>query len=198
MSKYLFNLMLALFALSGVAGAAGSSVWSDSYALESNGQYEKAAALIAPLMGKGEESELAVLRYGWLNYLQGNHNDAIRAYKRALERNPRSFDARLGVALPLMAQQRWNEAARYLNQVIAQSPYNYPAHVRLMACEEGLRKWETLAAHSMKLAAYYPSDATIWSIWRAPMPGRASRIWPAALISRCWYASPNMWRPNAI
>jgi len=158
------KFMLALIMLMAAPSftlAASKNIWSDSYALEANGQYEKAAALMVPLLNKGTENELALLRYGWLNYLQGNFNDAIKAYKQALERNQRSFDARLGIALPLMAQQRWNEASRYLKQVLAQSPYNYLAHIRLMACEEGLRKWETLAKHSMTLSAYYPSDASI-------------------------------------
>ncbi len=141
--------------------AASNNVWSDSYALEANGKYEKAAALMVPLFNNGNENELALLRYGWLNYLQGNFNDAIKAYKQALERNQHSLDAKLGIALPLMAQQRWNEASRYLNQVLAQSPYNYLAHIRLMACEEGLRKWETLARHSMSISTCYPSDASI-------------------------------------
>jgi len=159
--KLMLPLMMLVMMLPGFAQAASKNIWSNSYALEANGKYEKAAALMVPLLNKGHESELALLRYGWLNYLQGNFNDAIHAYKAALERNQRSFDARLGIALPLMAQQRWNEASRYLKQVLAQSPYNYTAHIRLMVCEEGLRKWETLAKHSTSLSAYYPSNASI-------------------------------------
>jgi len=153
--------LIILIALPCFAHAADNTVWSDSYALEANGKYDKAAAVLAPLLNKGRDSELALMRYGWLNYLQGNYNDSIRNYKQALERNSRSFDARLGITLPLMAQQRWNEASRYLQQILIQSPYHYWAHIKLMACEEGLRKWETLAKHSTSLAAYYPSDATI-------------------------------------
>jgi len=156
----LMLVLVLLMAVPSFTQAASKNIWSDSYALEANGKYEGAAALMVPLLNKGTDNELALLRYGWLNYLQGNFNDAIKAYKQALERNPRSFDARLGIALPLMAQQRWKEASRYLNQVLAQSPFNYLAHIRLMACEEGLRKWETLAKHSMTVSAYYPSDAS--------------------------------------
>ena len=144
-----------------VSGGENESIWSSSYTLEANGKYEKAAALLVPFLDRGEYSEFALMRYGWLSYLQGNHNDAIRSYKRALKRNPRSFDARLGIALPLMAQQRWKEASGHLRQLLAKSPYNYTAHIRLMVCEEGLRKWEQLEKHTMDIAAYYPSDATI-------------------------------------
>jgi len=158
--KSMLTLIMLVMAVPAFAQAAGKSVWSDSYALEANGNYEQAAALMVPLLGRGSDGELALLRYGWLNYLQGNYNDSIGAYKQALEHNQRSFDARLGIALPLMAQQRWNEAARYLRQVLAQSPKHYLASLRLLVCEEGLRKWDTMAKHSLEVAAYYPSDAS--------------------------------------
>ena len=160
MLKYIICVLMLVSVPALAQAKAGHSVWSSSYALEANGQYEKAAALMVPLLDAGSESELATLRYAWLSYLQGNYNDATQAYKKALEHNQRSFDARLGIALPLMAQQRWAEASRYLKQVLAQSPYHYTANVRLMACEEGLRKWGVLVKHATNLAAYYPSDAT--------------------------------------
>ncbi len=137
------------------------SDWMDSYTLEASGQYEKAAAVLVPYLGSGERSEFATLRYAWLNYLQGNFNDAASAYKKAMAQNARSLEAKLGVALPLMAQQRWREATRYLKQVLAQAPMNYTAHVRLMACEEGLRQWHELEMHAETVASYYPSDATV-------------------------------------
>jgi len=154
------TLMLLAMTMPAFAQAASNNIWSDSYALEANGKYEKAAALMLPLLNQSNENELALLRYGWLNYLQGNFNDAIKAYKQALEHNQRSFDARLGIVLPLMAQQRWSEASRYLRQILAQSPNHYLANLRLLVCEEALRKWNTLAKHSMAMSAYYPSDAS--------------------------------------
>jgi len=159
--KQMLTLLMLVMAMPALVQAASKSVWSDSYALEANGKYEKAAALMVPLLNRSSEGELALLRYGWLNYLQANYNDSIGAYKQALEHNQRSFDARLGIVLPLMAQQRWNEAARYLRQILAQSPNHYLANLRLLTCEEGLRKWDTMAKHSLAIAAYYPSDASI-------------------------------------
>lgn len=152
---------LLTFGLSSTLLAAKSDdPWRSSYIYESKGEYEKAAALLTPMLDKGAYQEYATLRYAWLHYLQGNYNDAIRSYKKALTRNARSFDARLGVSLPLMAQGRWKEAAGYLKQVIGQSPYHYTAHSRLMTAEEGMRKWSTLEQHAKSIAAYYPSDTT--------------------------------------
>jgi len=137
------------------------SVWSQSYSLESKGEYEKAAALMLPLIDSQGVGEFALMRYGWLNYLQGNYNNAIHAYNRALEHNTHSFDARLGIALPLMAQKRWRKAAYYLTQIIDQSPFQYTANMRLLACEEGLRQWDDLEKHASMMATYYPTDVGV-------------------------------------
>jgi len=153
--------LLAMACLPNAWAAELENRWATSYALEANGQYEQAAALMVSEMDHGNASEFALLRYGWLNYLQGNYNDAIRTYTRAMERNHASIDAKLGIALPLMAQKRWREASRYLNQVLGQSPYDYTAHVRLLICKEGLRQWEALQHHADILTAYYPTDATV-------------------------------------
>jgi len=160
MKKFIIVSLLSLGLANAAFASENKDIWQKSHVLESKGEYEKAAAVLTPLLNH-KASEYALLRYGWLNYLQGNYNDAIDSYKRALNFNSRSFDARLGMSLPLMAQGRWKEASRYLKQVIGQSPYHYLAHVRLMICEEGLRQWETLEKHSQSMAAYYPSDATI-------------------------------------
>ncbi|MDQ6961961.1 MAG: tetratricopeptide repeat protein [Mariprofundaceae bacterium] len=150
-------LALCLLGMSLAQAKESSTPWQTSYALEASGQYEQAAAVLVPLLGYGGSSEFALLRYGWLNYLQGNYNDSIRAYTRSLTRNTRSIDARLGIALPLLVQQRWREAAKYAQQVIAVSPWNYSAHESLMRCEEGLKQWETLAKHARDVSSYYPS-----------------------------------------
>jgi len=159
MFKYITAIIL-LISSTGIAFSKEiKNDWVGSYTLEASGEYEKAASLLLPYMGEGERSEFATLRYAWLNYLQGNFNDAVRNYKKAMERNPRSVDAKLGIILPLIAQQRWREAMRYINQVLAQAPLNYTAHVRLMVCEEGLRNWQALEKHARTVAASYPTDA---------------------------------------
>ncbi|RLL51330.1 hypothetical protein D8Y20_09595 [Mariprofundus sp. EBB-1] len=155
------SMMFALIGFTSVVnGAETKSPWSTSYTLEANGEYEKAASVIYPFTDNSDENEFALIRYGWLNYLQGNFNDSIQSYQRALDRNNRSIDARLGIALPLMAQRRWSSAMNYLKQIIGLSPLNYTAHVRLMVCEEGLRNWETLEKHAKEVSANYPTDAT--------------------------------------
>ena len=131
------------------------SPWQESYRLESNFQYD--AALNA-LNGVSSDSELVFLRRGWLNYLKGSHSKSIEYYNKAINKNEKSLDARLGIILPLMAQQRWREAASNANKVLKVAPWNYHAHARLMATEEALKQWSQLEKHARSVAERYPSD----------------------------------------
>ncbi len=138
---------------------AGDSVWKKSQQLEAKSKYQQAASVIESKAASN--NEYAVLRYAYLKYLQGEYNDSIRSYKKAIELNSASIDARLGITLPLMAQQRWRQVKSYMLHVLQLSRWNYTAHVRLMLAEEGMRKWTTLEQHAEQLAKVYPGDATV-------------------------------------
>jgi len=155
---YCFLLLLTLFLISPTIKA---DEWGDSYKLEAEGKYSAAAEALNSFIVKKPINEFALLRHGWLNYSSRNYNDAIHDYKQALTLNPNSLDARLGLILPIMAQGRWREAALHATKVLDVAPWQYHAHIRLMACEEAMQQWSTLEKHASKVAERYPSDATI-------------------------------------
>ena len=154
---------IAVFAAVLLLFSAGTraDVWAESYKLEAEGKYGDAARLFDPLLKKESGNEFARLRRAWLHYLAGDYNDAQGDYKKALDVNPRSLDAQIGLTLPLLAQQRWREAAIIARQALAVAPWNYYAHLRLLAAEEGQRQWQALREHSDQLHERYPSDAAI-------------------------------------
>lgn len=158
MNSYKTLLCAALLAFS--AGSL-ADVWSQSYTLEAVGKYDDAARLFDPVLKKEPGNEFARLRRAWLHYLAGDYNDSQSDYKNALETNPQSLDAQIGLALPLLAQQRWKEAAIVARQALEVAPWNYFAHLRLMVAEEGQRDWQALRDHCDRLHQRYPSDATI-------------------------------------
>lgn len=135
-------------------------VWQQSYSLERQGKYAQAAAVLDILLRSFPNSEFALMRRGWLEYLQGKHNESLRSYNQALAVNSKSIEARLGQTLPLMAQKRWTEAESVARKVIALSAWDYTAHVRLLICEEAQRKWDDMARHAAELSAHYPGDPT--------------------------------------
>ena len=151
--------MAALLLMASASAWASESSWQKSYRLEAEGKYAEASAALDGANGNAD-ADLALMRRGWLSYLQGRYNEAVDFYGRAISRNPKSLEARNGIALPLLAQQRWREAASHARQAIAESAWDYTAHLRLIIAEEGQRDWKTLAEHAEKVAEHYPSDAT--------------------------------------
>jgi len=133
--------------------------WRESYRLEGLYQYD---AAISALNSISSDNELALLRRGWLNYLKGSHSKAIEYYKKAISKNANSLDARLGMILPLLAQQRWREAEQDANKILEIAPWNGLAHIRLMQSEEALKQWSQLAKHAESVYQRYPTDATAW------------------------------------
>lgn len=136
--------------------------WAESYRLEAQKNYDQAARALRSLP---QNLELVQLRGAYLAYMQGHHDEALKGYRRALEINPLSLDAQLGLTLPLLAQHRWNEAAIECRKVLDQCAWNYWAHLRLLVAEEGLQQWKTLAVHGRELARRYPSDASASVYW---------------------------------
>ena len=179
--KRIFALLLVL---SSLAAQAEESAWQKSYRLEAAARYAEAFSALDGVED-GADGGFALSRRGWLAHLQGKYGEAISLYQHALERNPKSLDARLGITLPLLARQRWREAAMYARQVITESAWNYTAHVRLLAAEEGQHEWRAMAEHAQRLVERYPSDATAWVyLARAGLAGGCPRsresVWKGA------------------
>jgi tetratricopeptide (TPR) repeat protein len=137
---------------------ANDDAWGRSVNLEVNGQYEAAAHSLEAIIQQDKNNEYAHLRSGWLYYLAAKYSTSIKHYQTALKLNKQSLDARLGLMLPLMAQMRWREAAQLAEAVIGESSLDYYAHLRLMICEEGLKSWEQLRDHALRMIDFYPSD----------------------------------------
>lgn len=155
--------LLFSFLLTPVAYAQDATL-QNSYTLEAQGKYQEAMNALLAAENKSPEANASFIisRRGWLAYLLGSYGESAKYYKAALERNPKSIEARLGATLPLLAQQRWKEAALYAKQVIGESAWDVSAHLRLMQAEEGLREWRTLEEHARSFTDRYPADVNAW------------------------------------
>jgi len=130
----LLCLLAALFsamALSSMSVLAQANVWQNSYQLEAAGNYAEALAAIGSVPANGAEAEFKTLRRGWLYYLLGSHNEAIREYRFAIDRNSQSVDARIGIVLPLLAQKRWREAEKNARESLDLASNNHTRLLRL-------------------------------------------------------------------
>lgn len=154
-----FAVAMALVMAS--AAQAQQDPWSESYRLEKAGRHADAQALVEPLATRQSPHEFALLRSGWLLYLQGRYREAEERYLRAAEVNPRSVEAWRGAMLPQMALFKWSDALKSGQRVTAANSWDYIANIRIMICEEAMSRWGDLARHAAAMSARYPSDATV-------------------------------------
>ena len=150
---YIFTILLLI----PFVGNASDSIWKRSHDLEAKGDYEEAALLLKPWAATGDE--YATLHYAYLMYMQGEYNESIEYYDKAIKLNPKSLSAKLGITLPQIAQGRWRQVKIYTRQVLVRSDWNYTAHQRLMMAEEAEKKWHTLGKHADGVVEVYPADA---------------------------------------
>jgi tetratricopeptide (TPR) repeat protein len=160
MKKIRLALLLAGLLTTSWAYADNDAAWSNSYSLEASKKYAEALTALNAIPASGENAQLLLLRQGWLTYLQGQYNDSVKYYQEAMQQNPKSLDAVLGVTLPLLAQQRWQEAAVNAKQVLNSSPNQYTAYLRLIVAEEGARDWSAMKQHAEELTEHYPTDTS--------------------------------------
>jgi tetratricopeptide (TPR) repeat protein len=137
---------------------AQESVWQNSYTLEAAGKYAEALSALDAVPANGLDAELKLLRRGWLFYYAGKFDESLREYRLAIERNPKSMDARLGICLPLLAAKRWREAEQAARTALDLVPNNYTGLVRLAAAQEGMQDWPAMLKTSNMLVSLYPSD----------------------------------------
>jgi tetratricopeptide (TPR) repeat protein len=159
----LHTLLIALtaaLALQTNSVAAQEAVWQSSYTYEAAGKYVDAMSVLDTVTANGPDAELKLLRRGWLYYLPGRMDESIREYRLAIERNPKSIDARLGLTLPLLATKRWREAEQASKAVLELAPNSYVGQVRLATAQEGLQDWSALLKTATSLATSFPTDAT--------------------------------------
>ena len=150
----------ALFTLNWCGQAvAQTEEWTNSYKSEAAGNYQQAAQQLEKLAAS---DELSQLRRSYLLYMQGRYPDAVKGYQRALEMNPQSFDAVLGLSLVLLAQGRWSDAAAQANWVLQNAPGNYVAQLRMLVAEQGQLKWNDVSKRAEELVRRYPTDPTMW------------------------------------
>lgn len=153
--RLLFVLLISLPALG------NPSIWQKSYNLEYEKKYNLAVEELRKLQATELKNEFYWLRIGWLNYLSGNQSASLQAYQKAIKLNALSIEAKLGLSLPLLSQNRCQEVTTLSKQILKIAPYQYQAHVNLMYCEQYTKRWTKLIQHANLLHQRYPADASI-------------------------------------
>lgn len=125
------SLALAAAPARGAGGRSIPELFESSFALEATGQYARALEAVEAILRQRPDDYVANLRAGWLSYLLGAHDKAVRFYEKASDVEPKAIEPRLGLMLPLMAARQWARAAEVARRILEVDPRNYLARSRL-------------------------------------------------------------------
>ncbi|NPB04860.1 MAG: hypothetical protein GXO08_00530 [Aquificae bacterium] len=132
--------------------------YEKSYLYERLGDYKNAIRVLMPVYEAYPEGYTVNLRLGWLYYLWGKYKNSEFHYRKAVKAVPSSAEAKLGLSLPLSAQQKWNEVESLMYRVLAVDYYNYYGNLRLCQALREQKKYDLMMAVAKKMLALYPTS----------------------------------------
>ncbi len=132
--------------------------YKQSYLYEKIGDYKDAIRVLMPIYKAYPYGYTINLRLGWLYYLWRKYENSIFHYRRAISAIPSSVEAKLGLSLPLMAQEKWKDVETLMYQIIATDYYNYYGNLRLCEALEHQKKYSMELFIAQKMLAIYPTS----------------------------------------
>jgi tetratricopeptide (TPR) repeat protein len=179
-----------LFCHSGTVMAAARNedpaIFQESYDQEAIGRMDEALAALDRLSEGKRGGYLALLRRAWLLYKLGRHAQSSEVYEQASALDPKAIEARLGVLLPLMAEQRWPQAEQVARQILKVDGGNYLATLRLAFVQYNQKRYGESRTLYKKLAEAYPSDVEVrtglaWALLKLGKSSHAAAIFREVL-----------------
>lgn len=157
---FLNKTILAIFLLTSTYSFSQNieleKAFSNSYTLETNGEYKKAIETLKNVYS--ETSYETNLRLGWLNYSAGLFTEASAYYQKSIDLMPYSIEAKLGLIYPASALGNWNLVARTYEDILHLDPANYTANFKLGLIFYGREEYSKAYSNFQKVVNYYPFD----------------------------------------
>ena len=132
-----------------------------SYRYEKAQNYADAIKALAPVATAYPAGYTVNLRLGWLYYLSGSYATSRTCYQSAIKTAPDSLEAKLGHTLPLLAQERYDEAETATKQILRLDPVNYTANLRLAFAQRMQKKYDAAEAVLNGMLILYPTDLSL-------------------------------------
>ena len=160
--KHLVFLILLAFSFTSFAHSMTykeiKEAYEKSYLYEKNRDYKDAIKALMPVYQNYPDGYTVNLRLGWLYYLMQKYANSEYHYEKALKSIPSSVEAMLGLSLPFMAQNRWNDVEPLMYRVLKIDYYNYYGNLRLCIALRNLKKFSISEAVARKMLSIYPTD----------------------------------------
>ena len=167
-------IILALFG-SFMASAQESTIiaaFKESYSYETNVQYAKAIESISKVY-KADSYEMN-MRLGWLNYLLGQHIDAVAYYQKAINLKPLSEEARLGIVLPLSYLGNWDQIIQTYKKILELDAVNSSVNYKLGLIYYNRKEYSVAESYLQKVVNLYPFgyDGILMLAWTYYQTGK--------------------------
>lgn len=127
-----------------------------SYSAEAQGDYTAAIEQLRNVY-QHDSYELN-LRLGWLTYMSGMFTESVAYYSNAINIQPMSVEARLGIVYPESAVGNWGHIVGHYRKILEIDPMNSVANYRLGSIYYGRQEYETAHRYFEKLVNLYPFD----------------------------------------
>jgi len=170
-------LLLSLFAITwsidnikASAEPSGSSLapyWSASLQAETDNNYGEAITRVAAYQQRGGDKYLAILRTGWLNYLNQNYTKAAASYSGASQLQPIAITPLLGLLSVAQAQNDAFKIQGAADAVLKVEPSNYKAQMALAGMYYTKKDYRKALSSYRRILTFYPEDidATSGEAW---------------------------------
>lgn len=160
--------------------------FEESFGSEAAGKYDAALNSVLKILRADQRNYLATLRAGWLNHLRGDQGAAERFYRKSIELAPGAVEPRLGLLLPLMADQKWTEAEAAARAALNLDGKNYTAGSKLAYVLFQQGRYEEARNMYRSVLDNYPSDVEMklglaWSCQRLGKKEEAGRYFREVL-----------------
>jgi tetratricopeptide (TPR) repeat protein len=156
--KNIFLLLLLFLSVFASAQHADELAFSKSYTYEYDTKYDKAIEVLQAVQLKSYQLNL---RLGWLYYLKKDYPKSESYYRKSLEMEPQSIEARYGLVLPLAAVSNWNSVLITYLEIIKIDPLNSTANYRIASIYYNRKEYDAAFAYLNKLLKLYPFDYDI-------------------------------------
>lgn len=157
--KLLIVLVFATFSFTKVVnGSTISDFFQKSYIFEEKRDYTSAIENVMPILNINSRNYTALLRLGWLYYLNLDNNKSVEFYKKALSIENNSIEPLIGMTLPLMALRNWKELEKISKIILTKDPANYYANARLAYALFSQAKYGEAKSRYELVLKLYPSD----------------------------------------
>ena len=151
-------LLVGTLAFGAPVHADAPQIWQRSYALEARGEHAAALAALNELPAEVRTGYLFLVRRAWLLYLTGRHQEAVGAYRRAIEAAPKAVEPRAGILAPLIALHRFQDAEAEAQAALRLDTDNHAVSRSLAWALYNLGRFDDAERVYRRVLALHPSD----------------------------------------